>query len=100
MLAADYGTTFPNPAPVNADGELDNRRYRLNGIAARLDAVLCDAQSHIDRRYGAAPTAAAGSLSAVPPSRTGSVGKMDDAIDRLEDAINRAGSVIATLGAL
>lgn len=83
---------------IQMDGELDLRRYRLNDIAARLEAILSQAQTAIDRRYGGGAQKNADGASA--PCRSGSVGQMDDMLDRIEALVDRSGSVVATLGAL
>lgn len=83
-----------------ANGELDDRRYRLNDISARLQAVLDNATQHIDRRYGSGPIKGSGAAETCQPARGGSVGMLDDTIDRLEALADRVGAVVGTLGAL
>lgn len=98
VRSGSYGLATPFPPPPTTDGELDIRRFRLIDLAGRLSAITDNGQIAVNRRYG--ESSSKGADNATAPCRSGSVGALDDVLDRLESCIDRAGAVVGTLAAL
>ena len=88
---------FSQTAPIS-EGQIEGIGYRLADLTTRLEAILSNGESVIDRRYGAQVTAAGNGGFDVAPCSPGSIGAMHAAVDRLDRVIDRASAIVSRLG--
>lgn len=88
---------FSQTAPIS-EGQIEGIGYRLADLTTRLEAILSNGESVIDRRYGAQVTAAGNGGFDAAPCSPGSIGAMHAAVDRLDRVIDRASAIVSRLG--
>lgn len=96
-MRSDYVNVIQGQPAPTSEGQIENVGYRLADLTARLEAILNNGETVIDRRYGAQVTAADSGFSSAP-CLPGSVGALQAAVDRLDLVIDRASAVVGRLG--
>lgn len=97
-MRSDYVDVIRSQPAPTSEGQIENVGYRLADLTGRLEAILNNGETVIDRRYGAQVTAAGDGGFNAAPTAPGSFGAPQDAVDRLDRAIDRASAVVLRLG--